>query len=132
MNEVYEFLKKCGTYYIATSDGDQPHVRPFGSLNVFEDKLYIQTGASKAVAQQLLANPKVEVCAMDGGGGGWIRITGKLIADDRREAKQAMLDAHPQLADRYSVDSPETLVLYFQDAVAKVESFGADSATYEF
>lgn len=132
MNEVFEFLKKCGTYYLATVDGDQPHVRPFGALNVFEDKLYIQTGASKAVAQQMVANPKVEICAMDGSGGGWIRVTGKLIVDDRREAKQSMLDAMPQLAGMYSADDPNTMVLYFTDAVAKVESFGGEPKVYEF
>jgi len=131
MDEVLEFLKKVGTYYLATVDGDQPHVRPMGTCHVFENKLYIQTGSSKAMAQQMVANPKVEVCAFDMSTGRWLRITGKLIVDDRTEAKASMLAAYPQLGDRYTVDSPETMVLYFEDAQAKFESFMDEPYTIE-
>jgi len=62
MEEVLQFLKKCETYYLATVDGDQPRVRPFGTINIFENKLYIQTGKSKNVSKQIQANPKVEIC----------------------------------------------------------------------
>jgi len=132
MDEVAEFLKKVNTYYLATVDGDQPHVRPMGTVNIFEDKLYIQTGSSKAMARQMVANPKVEICAFDMSTGRWLRITGKLIADDRIEAKQSMLDAHPQLGDMYKADSPETMVLFFEDATAKFESFMDEPYTVEF
>ena len=83
MNEVYEFLKKCGTYYLATVEGDQPRVRPFGTVNIYNGKLYIQTGKSKAVSRQLHANPMAEICAFQDGK--WIRVTGELVCDESRE-----------------------------------------------
>ena len=127
MNEVYEFLKKCGTYYLATMEGDQPRVRPFGTVAVFEGKLYIQTGKVKNVSKQLQANPKAEICAF--GEGTWVRISGKLIRDDRIEAKEHMLDAYPHLKNMYSAEDDNTEVLYFEDATATFSSFGAPSRT---
>ena len=121
MNEVCEFLKKVGTYYLATVDGDQPRVRPFGTANIFDGKLYIQTGKSKDVAKQLLANPKAEICAY--AEGKWLRIAGELILDDRIEAKKSMLDAHPSLRKMYSEDDDNTAVFYFQNATATFSSF---------
>ena len=100
MKKVYDFLKQTGTYYIATVDGDQPRVRPFGTVNIFEDKLYIQTGKGKSVNEQILANPKVELCAMKGDE--WIRVSGTLVFDERIEAGEAMLDAYPNLRNMYT------------------------------
>jgi uncharacterized pyridoxamine 5'-phosphate oxidase family protein len=121
MKEVFEFLKSCGTFYIATVEGDQPRVRPFGVVNIFEDKLYIQTGKSKNVSKQMQINPKVEICAfMDGK---WLRLEGKVVRDDRIEAKQSMLDANPMLKDMYSADDDNTEVLYFEDATGTFYSF---------
>lgn len=122
MKEVYEFLKKCGTYYLATVEGDQPRVRPFGTIDIFEDKLYIQTGKVKEVSKQIQANANVEVCAF-GEGGVWVRVAGKLIRDDRIEAKKHMLDQYPNLQAMYSAEDDNTEVLYFQDAVATFYSF---------
>ena len=99
MQEVYDFLKECKTYYLATVEDDQPRVRPFGTVNVFEDKLYIQTGKVKPTAKQLLANPKAEICAFKDGV--WVRVTGEMKADERVEAKKAMLDAYPNLRGMY-------------------------------
>lgn len=121
MQEVYDFLKKCGTYYLATVEGDQPRVRPFGTVDIFEGKLYIQTGKVKAVSKQLQANPKAEICAF--GEGKWLRISGKLIRDDRYEAKKHMLDNYPSLQSMYSADDDNTEVLYFEDATATFASF---------
>ena len=121
MKEVYEFLKKAGTYYLATVEGDQPRVRPFGTINIFEDKLYIQTGKVKEVSKQIQKNPKVEICAFDKGK--WIRVSGELVRDDRREAKQAMLDSYPDLQGMYSADDDNTEVLYFKNATAVISSF---------
>lgn len=121
MQEVLEFLKQAGTYYLATVDGDQPRVRPFGTAEVFEGKLYIQTGKVKPVSQQLHANPKAEICAFQGGK--WIRIEGKLIPDDRREPKVHMLEAYPSLKAMYDPDDGNTEVLYFEDATATICSF---------
>ena len=121
MKEAYEFLKNAGVYYLATVEGDQPRVRPFGTVDIFEDKLYIQTGKVKEVSKQIQANAKVEICAfMDGK---WIRVAGNLVRDDRVEAKAHMLDAYPNLKAMYSAEDDNTEVLYFENAVATISSF---------
>jgi len=130
MNEVYEFLKKCGTYYLATVEGDQPRVRPFGTIDIFEDKLYIQTGKVKEVSKQLQTNPKAELCAF--ADGIWVRVAGTLVRDDRVEAKQHMLDAYPSLQGMYSATDDNTEVLYFKDAIATISSFGSAPRTVQF
>lgn len=121
MQQVYEFLKKCGTYYLATMDGDQPRVRPFGTVDIFEGKLYIQTGKVKSVSKQLQGNPKAELCAFDGEK--WLRVAGKLVRDDRVEAKAHMLDNYPSLKAMYSAEDDNTEVLYFESAEATFSSF---------
>ncbi len=130
MKEVYDFLKEAETYYLATMDGDQPRVRPFGTADIFEDKLYIQTGKSKDVSKQIQANPKVEVCAFKDGK--WLRVAGKLVRDDRVEAKAHMLDAHPSLKAMYSAEDDNTEVLYFEDATATFSSFTDAPKTVTF
>ena len=130
MNEVYEFLKKCGTYYLATVEGDQPRVRPFGTVDLFDGKLYIQTGKSKATSKQLQINPKVEICAFIDGT--WLRLAGTLVRDDRIEAKKHMLDQYPSLRSMYSEEDDNTEVLYFRDAVATFDSFTAPWRTVTF
>jgi len=130
MKEVYEFLKKCGTYYLATIEEDQPRVRPFGTIDVFEDKLYIQTGKVKEVSKQIQANPKVELCAF--GEGTWIRLSGKLVRDDRIEPKKHMLDAYPALKGMYSAEDDNAEVLYFTEATATFYSFAAAPKTVSF
>lgn len=130
MKEVYDFLKKCGVFYIATVDGDQPRVRPFGALNIFEDKLYIQTGKVKNVAKQMEANPKVEISAFTEGK--WIRLTGEVVEDSRREAKVSMLDANPELKGMYSADDDNTEVLYFKNVKASINSFTEEPIFIEF
>jgi uncharacterized pyridoxamine 5'-phosphate oxidase family protein len=130
MEEVYEFLKKCGTFYIATVDGDRPRVRPFGVVNIFEDKLYIQTGKVKNVSKQIEANPNVEICSfLDGK---WLRLEGKVIRDDRIEAKKSMLDANPMLKKMYSAEDDNTEVLYFENAKATFYSFTSDPRVIVF
>jgi uncharacterized pyridoxamine 5'-phosphate oxidase family protein len=121
IQEVYQFLKKCGTYYLATIDGDQPRVRPFGTVDIFEGKLYIQTGKSKAVSKQLQANPKAEICAF--ADGIWLRIAGKLIRDDRVAAKKHLLENYPDLQRIYPPEDDNTEVLYFENATATFYSF---------
>lgn len=122
MKRVYDFLKEAGTYYLATMDGDQPRVRPFGTVNIFEDKLYIQTGKGKSVAKQIAANPKVEICAMKGDE--WIRVAATLVEDDRIEAQESMLNAYPNLRTMYKTGHDgNTIVYYLKDAVATISSF---------
>ena len=130
MREVYEFLKNCGTYYLATVEGDQPRVRPFGTIDLFEDRLYIQTGKVKDVSKQMNANPKIEICGMFEGK--WIRIEALAVSDDRPEAKQHMLDAYPFLKDRYSADDGNTQVLWLKDATATISSFTAEPKVIKF
>ena len=130
MNEVFEFLKKARTYYLATMDGDQPRVRPFGTVDLYEGRLYIQTGKSKKVSQQLQINPKAELCAfLDGK---WLRVAGTLVRDDRVEAKAHMLDNYPELKAMYSADDDNTEVLYFKDAEATFSSFTEAPRTVKF
>ena len=129
LQRVTDYLKAAGTYYLATVEGEQPRVRPFGTAHIFEDKLYIQTGKAKDVAKQLNANGKCEISAM-GKDGTWIRLCGTLVADDRYEAKKSMLDAYPSLQKMYSADDDNTIVYYFAEgAQATFSSFTAPSET---
>ena len=130
MEEVWKFLKDCGTYYLATMDGEQPRVRPFGTAEIFEGKLYIQTGKKKDVSKQIQKNPNVEICAFKDGK--WIRITGRLVRDDRLEAKVDMLDKNPGLKNMYSADDDNTEVLYFDNAKAVISSFTEEPIVIEF
>ena len=130
MKRVYDFLKKAGTYYLATADGDQPRVRPFGTVNEFEGKLYIQTGKVKPVSRQLAVNPKAEICAFSGGE--WIRIACELVEDDRFEAKKSMLDAYPNLRHMYDENDGNTQVFYMQNATATFCAFGKEAEVVKF
>jgi uncharacterized pyridoxamine 5'-phosphate oxidase family protein len=123
MEKTAAFLKEAGTYYLATTDGDQPRVRPFGTVNIFDGKLYIQTGKSKDVSKQLHINPKAEICAFKDGS--WLRVACELIEDDRREARESMLNAYPQLRAMYSEDDGNTEVFYLKNATATFSSFTA-------
>jgi len=130
MNRVCDFIKSAGVYYLATVEGDQPRVRPFGTIHIFEDKLYIQTGKAKPCSRQLMANPKAEICTFHNGT--WLRVAGELVEDDRVEAKKAMLDAYPHLRRMYDENDGNTQVLYFRKAVATFSSFTAAPETVEF
>lgn len=132
MKEVYDFLKTCGVYYLATVDNDQPRVRPFGTAVIFEQKLYIQTGRKKNVARQMIANPKVEICAYDPGKGAWLRIEATVVPDERLEAKQYILDQYPQLKSMYQAEDNNTLVLYLKNATATFNSFSSPVRTVQF
>ena len=130
IEKVCKFIEECGTYYLATVDGDQPRVRPFGTVMVFEGKLYIQTGKVKPVSHQLAANPKAEICAFKDGK--WIRVSGELIDDGRTEAKAAMLEKYPMLKGMYSAEDDNTQVLYFKNGEAVISSFGGAPETLAF
>ena len=130
MDQVEKFLKEAQTYYLATVDGDQPRVRPFGTAHIFESKLYIQTGKVKDVSKQLHQNPKAEICAFKNGE--WLRVSGKLIEDDRHEARQSMLDAYPSLQKMYKADDGNTEVFYFEEATAIFSSFTHEPEVIKF
>lgn len=130
MQEVYDFLKAAGTYYLATVEGDQPRVRPFGTIDIFDGALYIQTGKVKDVSKQLKANPKAEICAfMDGA---WLRVACTLTADNRLEAQEHMLAAYPQLGGMYKPGDGNTEVFRLSDVTATFSSFGAPPRTVKF
>ena len=128
--DVHDFLRRTGHYYLSTVDGDQPRVRPFGTVLLYEGRLYIQTGKKKNVSKQIAKNGKVELCAFDGTC--WLRLSGILVNDDRREAKAAMLEAYPELQKMYSPDDENTQVLYFKDATAVFNYFGRPPVTVKF
>ena len=130
MDKVLKFLKDAETYYLATVEDDQPRVRPFGTAHVFEGKLYIQTGKVKDVSKQLHQNPKAEICAVTNGD--WLRVSGKLIEDDRNEARQSMLDAYPSLQKIYKADDGNTEVFYFKNATAIFSSFTHEPQIIKF
>ena len=130
MKEVHEFLKECGIYYLATIDDDKPRVRPFGTAEIFENKLYIQTGKKKDVSKQIEKNPTVEICSFKDGR--WLRLSGTLVRDDRIEAKKDMLDKNPNLRGMYNENDDNTAVLYFKNAVATISSFAGEPKVIKF
>lgn len=130
MDKIYQFLKDAGTYYLATVEGDQPRVRPFGTIDLFEGKLYIQTGKKKDVSRQIHANPKIEICAFKDGV--WLRVAAKAVADDRIEAQQHMLDAYPSLQGMYQAGDGNTEVFCLSEGVATFSSFTAAPETVTF
>lgn len=130
VEEVQEFIKNAKTYYLATTDGDQPRVRPFGTAEIFEGRLYIQTGKKKEVFAQIEKNPKVELCAFKGGQ--WLRVAGKLVYDPRIEAEDDMLKKNPGLQKMYQPGDGNTAVLYFTEAEATFSSFTAPERKVRF
>lgn len=130
IEKVYQFLDEAQTYYLATVEGDQPRVRPFGTALLRDGKLYIQTGKVKSVSKQIAANPKVEICAFKDGR--WLRVAGELVNDDDRDVKVAMLEKMPSLKAMYSADDDNTQVLYFKNATATFSSFTEAPETVSF
>lgn len=130
MQTVHDFLKQAGTYYLATVEGGQPRVRPFGTINLFEGRLYLQTGKKKEVAKQISANPKVELSAFDGKT--WVRVAATLVEDNRTEAQESLLAAYPSLKGMYAVNDGNNVVYYLKDAVATFYTFGGEPKTVRF
>ena len=130
MQRVYDFLKEAGTYYLATDENGQPRVRPFGTIDLFEGKLYIQTGLKKPTAQQMLANPNIEICAFHKGK--WIRVAAKAVHDPRVEAQQHMLDGYPSLQAMYRAGDGNTAVFALTEATATISSFTEEPVVINF
>ena len=130
MQEVYEFLKAAGTYYLATDENGQPRVRPFGTIDLFEGRLYIQTGKVKPVAHQLKANPRIELSAMNGGS--WIRVEAEAVLDERIEAQEHMLENYPSLKRMYAPGDGNTEVYYLKNVTATISSFTSEPVIYKF
>lgn len=132
MEKIYEFLKQCGVYFLATMDGDQARVRPFGTIDLYQGKLYIQTGKVKAVSQQMLANPKVELCAMEQESHRWLRITALAELEDNVDAQAHMLDAYPNLKKMYQPGDGNTQVFALTHGTATINSFTEAPVTITF
>ena len=130
MQRVYDFLKEAGTYFIATVEGDQPRIRPFGTVDIYNGKLGIQTGKKKAFFKQVEANPKVEICAFKNDE--WIRVAGELYADDSIEACEHMLQSYNELRSIYTPGDGNCVVLYFKSGKATISSFNAEPVVIEF
>ena len=130
MHETYDFLKECGIFYLATEEGGQPRVRPFGAVDLFEGRLYIQTGRVKPVSQQMKANPQVEICCFKGGK--WLRLSARAVLDPRIEAQAHMLEANPGLKQRYAAGDGNTEVFYLADATARFCSFSEAEKVVRF
>lgn len=131
MKEILEFLRECGTFYLATTEGDQPRVRPFGVVCEFEGKLYIAATNKKDVYNQMLKNPKIEICGMNKDEDKWMRVAGEVELDERREARVAMMEANKSLENMYNVDDNLFVVLSFKNAKARLYSFTEETVTYE-
>ncbi len=130
MNEIRDFIKESGMFFIATIDNNKPKVRPFGVIEIYEDHLYIQTGKKKDVFKQIMDNNNVELCAFNNGK--WIRVSGKLILDDRVEVKKYMLDQNPELRTMYNENDDNTAVLYFDGGKAVIYSFTEEPKVIDF
>ena len=128
IEKVIQFLDEAQTYYLATVEGDQPRVRPFGTALLHQGRLYIQTGKVKNVSKQLAANPKAEICAFKGGK--WLRVAGELVTDESREVKVAMLEKMPALKAMYNPDDNNMQMLYFRNASATFCSFTEAPETF--
>lgn len=129
MKKALEFLQESRTFYLATTEGDQPRVRPFGAVFEYEGKLYIVTNNKKECFKQMLENPKVEISAMNKGK--WIRLAGEVAHDDRREVKELALETIPSLKSMYSIEDGIFAVLYFTKGTATISSFTGEPETFE-
>ena len=132
MNEVLAYLKECGAFFLATNEGDQPRVRPFGAVDIIDDRLYIMTGKVKDVFKQMDANAKIEICGMKASGAEWMRLCGKAVNDDTLSVKEKFLELNPELKSMYKADDGNMAVLYITDATATFYSFTEAPKTISF
>lgn len=130
METIYNFLKNARVYYLATTDGVQPRVRPFGTINLFEGKLYIMTDKKKAVSRQLHQNPKIEISAYYRDR--WLRLEASVVEDGRREPKESMLEKYPQLTPLFPPDSDDTELWFLRNAAAGIYELGKDPEIHHF
>lgn len=132
MQEVQAYLKECGAFFIATADGEQPHVRPFGVSEIINDRLYIMTGKVKDVYKQMMGNSKFEICALKPSGSEWMRVTGELVSDDDLAVKEEFLERNPGLKSMYKADDDNMAVLYITNGTARFCSFSEPERTVCF
>ena len=132
METVAQFLKDNQIFYLATLDENQPRVRPFGAVCVFNEKLYFGTNNQKSVSKQIKQNSKIEISAATPDGSTWLRLTAEAVAHDCREARQAMLEATPSIKGMYHADDGIFEVFYLQNAVGNLCSRSGQVETHTF
>ena len=131
METIYHFLKDCQTFYLATADGDQPRVRPFGAVCIYNGKLYICANNQKLVSKQMKTNPKIEISTASADGR-WLRLTAETVTHDDRGARQAMLDAYPNIQQMYKADDGFFEVYYLKNATGVICSFDGKNEMHTF
>ena len=132
MQEVQSYLKECGAFFIATTDGNQPRVRPFGVSEIINGRLYIITGKVKDVYKQMDKNGKFEICALKKSGSEWMRLSGTLVNDETLSVKEEFLKRNPGLKAMYKADDDNMAVLYITNATARFCSFSAPERKVNF
>ena len=130
MKKVYDYIKKCGTYYIATYDSEYPRVTPFNTIDIFEGKLYMQTAKCKPVYHQMLKHPKIEICACKGMN--WLRIQATAVFDERIEAEKHLLNACPYLMPDYMPGDGNNVVFYLKNVTATFSNFETEPEIVKF
>jgi Uncharacterized conserved protein len=127
MNKAVEILRKCNVFHIATTEGDQPRVRPFGAVADIDSKLYISTSNEKKCFKQMIENPKVEISAMLGEDS-WVRIAGTLKHDPRMSSKEEFLRQFP--LEMHKADDGLFEVLYFEKAIMTIYTYTGAPEVY--
>ncbi len=128
MNEVFDFLRDCGIFFVATVDGNQPKVRPFGFVMEYEGKLCFGTSNQKPFYEQLMANPNIEICAT-AKDFRWLRLSGKAVFCTTKEAKAQALEIMPTLKRMYSVEDNIFEIFYLENATANFRSMQGEDRT---
>lgn len=113
--KVYEFLEDAKTFYLATMEGNQPRVRPYGAMLFFEGKNYIMAFGQTNATRQIAANQKAEICAFKGR---TLRIECKLVEDNRPEVGKALVDKMPVLKPVLGENGENGVMYYLKDATA--------------
>ena len=122
LNRVVNNIKNAKTFFFATVDeNNQPRVRPYNAVTLFEDKVYFYTNNHTHAFKQMNVNPKIELCAMISEDR-WLRVSGKIVYDYRPEVKKAMLEANPELRTMYSEDDKIFEVFYLSNMQCTIHS----------
>ena len=130
MQKIYKFLKDARIYYLATSDGVQPRVRPFGTINLYDGRLYILTSKKKSVSQQLHQNPKIEISAYLHPR--WLRLEASVVEDNGFDARMSMLNAYPELSEVFPYDDENNELWFLRNVSAGIYEYGKDTEFHKF
>lgn len=127
--EFVDFFQNAKMFFIATTEEDQPRVRPFGHLVEYHGQFYFNTGKHKNVYQQLMKNPKVEICAFDKGV--WYRVAGCAAESDNEEIKQMMMEIDPVVKRNYGQDTSDLAIFGLVNVKSYRCTFASNELVYE-